>query len=452
MPAYSHPGVYVEEVPPLSRPIAGVGTSTAGFIGFIPIVAANAGPPDPKNPNPPPTGAAAPTLLIPTPVVGASKQVQAQSVTLPPIGVAKLYTSFAQFTRDYGELIGDPTAPAASLSPVTDVGIFNASTDAGKALSAWRNLAQAVFGFFNNGGTRCYVVNAGSVSNLQAALDRQFAGISEIAIVAAPGLTTYADQDKVVTHCNLMQDRVAVLDPQTIDANSSLTADTARGGVHNSDYAALYFPNIRVFDPTTQLLNQAGLATASADGGIFIGPSGHIAGVYARVDAARGAYKAPANEPLNGVMSLQYSVSPADQDGLNPAGINAIRVINGQILVWGARTLGSENGEFTYLSTRRYFNFLRKSLQEGTNFLVFEPNTPALWQRITRTVSDFLLGQWRDGGLFGDTPKQAFFVKCDADTNPPDQREQGIVVTMIGIAIVKPAEFVVFRIQQNAGG
>ena len=123
------------------------------------------------------------------------------------------------------------------------------------------------------------------------------------------------------------------------------------------------------------------------------------------------------------------------------------------IKIWGGRTLGGDNnGNFKYISTRRFFNFLSESIDEGTQFVVFEPNTPALWQRIKRSTGDFLLNQWRAGALFGETPEKAFFVKCDAETNPPDVRELGLVVTEIGVAIVKPAEFVIFRIQQTTGG
>jgi phage tail sheath protein FI len=208
----------------------------------------------------------------------------------------------------------------------------------------------------------------------------------------------------------------------------------------NNTYAALYFPWIVVFDPATKE-------------NVLVPPSGHVAGIYARVDTQRGVHKAPANEAVSGALGLQYNLSKSQQDGLNPQGINCIRNLNGNIYVWGARTLGGNaNGEFKYISTRRLMNFLRESIEEGTQFVVFEPNNPGLWQRIKRSVGDFLLGQWRAGALLGETPEKAFFVKCDAETNPPDVREAGQVVTEIGVAIVKPAEFVIFRIQQQTGG
>ena len=204
----------------------------------------------------------------------------------------------------------------------------------------------------------------------------------------------------------------------------------------SSDYAGYYFPWIQVFDP-------------GSNSNIYIPPSGHIAGVYARVDTQRGVFKAPGNEAILGAIGLKYSISKSKQAGLNPQGINCIRNLNGNILVWGARTLGGDaNGEFKYISTRRLFNFLRESIDEGTQWTVFEPNSPELWARIRRNVTAFLTTVWQSGALFGNTPEQAFYVKCDEENNPPNVRELGQVIIEIGVAVVKPAEFVIFRISQ----
>jgi phage tail sheath protein FI len=311
--------------------------------------------------------------------------------------------------------------------------------------NAYRQLQQAVYGFFNNGGTRCWVIRVAAATDLANVADdlTKFEPIDEIAIVAVPGATTKAQQDAIIDHCEKTLDRVAVLDGT--QNPGSLTVNAVKGGTpdnptKNSSFAALYFPWIKVIDPIT-----------SAN--ISQPPSGHLAGVYARVDATRGVHKAPANEFIMGAVDLDRRLSKSDQDGLNPDGTNIIRGFNGDIKIFGGRTLGGDaNGEFRYISSRRFFNFLRESIDEGTQFVVFEPNSPALWQRITRSVGDFLLNQWRVGALFGDTPKQAFFVKCDAETNPAEVREAGQVVTEIGVAIVKPAEFVIFRIQQITGG
>ena len=204
-------------------------------------------------------------------------------------------------------------------------------------------------------------------------------------------------------------------------------------------YAGLYFPWITVFDP---------VAGAPAQ----IAPSGHLAGIYANTDATRGVFKAPANVAVTGALDVATKVTQAQQDGLNPEGINVIRSFGGTVTVWGARTLADDNTtEFRYVSTRRYFNYLRESIIDGTRWVVFEPNSPSLWQRVIRNVGDFLLSEWRAGGLFGTTPQQAFYVRCDATTNPPAVRELGQLVTEVGVAIVKPAEFVIFRVEQITG-
>jgi phage tail sheath protein FI len=201
-----------------------------------------------------------------------------------------------------------------------------------------------------------------------------------------------------------------------------------------------------VFDLPTQLLIPDG------DGEKFVYPSGHMAGIYSRVDHERGVHKAPANEVVRGAMTVEHQISKNLQDGLNPFGINCIRYINNTIKPWGARTIGGDaNTDLKYINVRRTLIFLRKSIEEGTQWVVFEPNDYSLWAKIVRNISAFLTTVWRDGALFGRTPEEAFYVKCDAETNPPELRDQGKVITEIGVAIVKPAEFVIFRISQWAG-
>jgi phage tail sheath protein FI len=429
MPQYLSPGVYVEEVPPLSRPIAGVGTSTPGFIGVVPD-----------------------TIHVPArPLSSDTDAIKKQGykyvahAVSAPAKEPYQITSWTQYTKLFGDFIGDAAVdkdPATGITPAVDAG--------------QRRLAHAVFGFFNNGGSSCYVVRITSATDLDAAL-KIFATIDEITMVAAPGLTSATNYASLITHAELLTDRVAILDGPETDTKfdsgdfSGLQTVATGGGVGrpaNSTYAAFYFPWLQTFDPATSLLQ----TEAKGDGLVFVPPSGHIAGIYARSDATRGVYKAPANEPVRGVTDLRYALTRADQNSLNDDGVNLIRPLIGAIRVWGARTVGGDaNGEYRYISTRRYFNYLRESIDEGTQFVVFEPNTPALWERIKRTVGGFLLREWRDGALFGTTAEKAFYVKCDADTNPPEVREAGQVVTEIGVAIVKPAEFVIFRIQQMAG-
>jgi hypothetical protein len=278
-----------------------------------------------------------------------------------------------------------------------------------------------------------------------APLLTKFAALEDIAIVAFPAATSTVQQDALIGHCENLQSCTCILDGLENSGVGANTVAAIQGGTRNSDYAAMYFPWIQVFDAPTLLADPA------SNGLAYRAPSGHIAGVYARVDSTRGVHKAPANETILGAVNVEFRLTKADQKVLNPPGINVIRSFDGDINIFGARTLGGDANPNKYISTRRFLNFLRESIERGTQFVVFEPNNPALWKRIIRSVSDFLLGQWRDGALFGETAKQAFFVKCDEDTNPPDVREAGQVVTEIGVAIVKPAEFVIFRIQQITG-
>jgi hypothetical protein len=329
----------------------------------------------------------------------------------------------------------------------------------------------AVYGFFNNGGSRCYVVRAADVTGVVDAL-KSLATIDEIAIVAAPGRDDTVVRGAVTDHCGNTGGRFAILDgPARADDLTTLTklptpagtkpadsgtkpadsgtkpADSgtkpaptlaaASGGVMplKNDLAAWYFPWIKVYDPAT-------------DAPLAVPPSGHIAGIYARVDSQRGVHKAPANEPIMGALSVNQPVSKAQQEPLNQKGVNCIRVLNDSILVWGARTCGGDdNADLKYVNVRRTLLFLRKSIEQGTQWVVFEPNTPALWQKITRNVTAFLTNVWRSGALFGTTPQEAFYVKCDKDTND-GVTELGQVVTEIGVAIVRPAEFVIFHISQ----
>ena len=329
-------------------------------------------------------------------------------------------------------------APTSAANPAVDPG--------------QRNLAQAVYGFFNNGGSGCYVTRVAAEADVPHALNA-FAAIDDISMVAAPGLTSAADYTAIIAHCALLKDRVAILDAVQSDPKfatgdfTGLENPLPSPGLRpsNSDYASVYFPWLQVFDPGTQL------AQPNGNGLIYVPPSGHVAGIWARSDANRGVFKAPANEVVQGAVGLQWRLSDADQGSLNPAGVNLIRWRVGAIRVWGARTIGAHNGNFTYLSTRRYFNYLRKSIEEGTQWVVFEPNSTSLWKRIIRSVDEFLLNEWHSGALFGDTAKQAYFINCDENTNPPEVRDAGTVVTEIGVAIVKPAEFVVFQIQQTTG-
>jgi len=278
-----------------------------------------------------------------------------------------------------------------------------------------------------------------------------FEAIDEIAIIAAPGLAQTDDTGKntrtqLIGHAQVRtQNRFVIFDsPSVVESGNPAALDLTLLDPKNaatvlppfSDYAAYYFPWIQVFDPVS-------------NAPVYTPPSGHVAGIYARVDNQRGVHKAPANEPVIGALGLKYSISKAQQDGLNPPGVDCIRNLNGNITVWGARTLGGDaNADLKYINVRRTLLFIRKSIDEGTQWVVFEPNEPGLWQKITRNITAFLTNVWRSGALFGTTAQEAFYVRCDAETNPPELRDIGEVVTEIGVAIVRPAEFVIFRISQ----
>lgn len=303
------------------------------------------------------------------------------------------------------------------------------------------DLANAVYGFFNNGGTACWVLRIDGDAlpgDLAPALEA-FEAIDEIAIVAVPGATAAAQHDAIIAHCAKLQDRVAILDGARADDGAPAAAGD-REPDRDRSYAALYRPWIKIIDPVS------GRPEAFP-------PSGHIAGVFARSDARSGVFKAPANEALVGAVGLAEPLGPGAERAPGGAIANVLRPVNGEVRVWGARTLAAPSAtSFPYISNRRYFNFLREAIEEGTQFVVFEPNAPALWQRIRRAANAFLLDQWQLGALFGDTPDEAFFVKCDGETNPPEIRALGKVVTEIGVAMVRPAEFVILRLRQETGG
>jgi Bacteriophage tail sheath protein len=392
MASYLTPGVYVEEVSAGTRPIAAVGTSTAAFLGVAPAAGAH-------------------------------------------LNEARACNTWSEFLREF----------ARDAQRSTD-------------------LARAVFGFFMNGGGRCYVVNVGD-GNAIAGDARKRTGlcslepIDEVAIVAAPGYEGAVSYDALLTHCERMGDRVAILDApsdvkdiDTLKEVGTAAATEPPGGggpasagvrPRSSDggYGAFYFPWITLRDP----LDSGKIAAAP--------PSGHLAGIYARTDATRGVHKAPANEVVRGALGLTYRVTREEQGELNRAGVNCIRFFpDSGIRVWGARTLADEASEWRYINVRRLFNMIEESIGEGTRWTVFEPNDVTLWQSVTRDVTAFLTLLWRDGALVGASPAQAFFVKCDAETNPPEVIDAGRLVVEIGIAPVKPAEFIIFRIGQWAGG
>ncbi len=245
-------------------------------------------------------------------------------------------------------------------------------------------------------------------------------------------------QTALINHCEAQANRMAILDAppgMSVQQIKEWRSDVA---MYDSAFAVLYYPWIKVANP----------APTNGDDEILVPPGGHMAGLWARVDETRGVWKAPANEIVRGALDVELPITKAEQGLLNPIGINCIRPFGTRgIRVWGARTLSSDT-DWRYINVRRLFNMVEQAIMDGTQWVVFEPNDQRLWEGVKRTVSGFLRGLWRDGALFGASADQAFFVKCDAENNPPESIDEGKLIVEVGIAPVKPAEFVIFRISQ----
>lgn len=266
-------------------------------------------------------------------------------------------------------------------------------------------------------------------TGIQAFLDNDV-----VSIMAVPGVTDPNVQLMLVAHCENLGSRFAVLD---IPKDSRKVADViAHRDIFDSNYAALYHPWLTIFDP----LDKKNIA---------IPPSGSVLGIYARSDNTRGVHKAPANEVVRACVGLSCQFNKGEQDILNPKGVNLIRAFPGQgIRVWGARTATS-NPSWKYVNVRRLFIFIEESIKANTNWAVFEPNDEVLWVRVQRTISVFLTGLWRNGSLAGSSPEEAFFVNIGRNTMSQDDIDNGRLICVIGVAPVKPAEFVIFRISQK---
>jgi phage tail sheath protein FI len=267
--------------------------------------------------------------------------------------------------------------------------------------------------------------------------------IEEISIVAAPGSTFGLEADytaeaqtitrQLIAHCERMRYRVAVLDSG--DAQTLSNVRTFKAGI-DTTRAALYYPWVRVFDPLTEQE-------------IHLPPSGFVSGIYARNDVDRGVHKAPANEVVRLATGFELLLNKAQQDVLNPEGINCLRYFEGRgFRVWGARTASSDP-EWKYLNVRRYFVYLERSIEKGTQWAVFENNGPVLWSNVRSTVEDFLLNEFSNNRLLGSKPDEAFFVRCDRTTMTQNDLDNGRLVCLIGVAPLRPAEFVIFRIGQK---
>ena len=501
MPQYLSPGVYVEEVPSGSMPIEGVGTAVAAFVGL-----------SEKGPFNEPTlvtnwtqftnnfgsflegtylaqsvygffqngGGKAYIVRIGQPSGGAQPKARAElaggQASLPGVRVQAQAegaggNGLSVEVADASEPAEDTFKLIVKRGATVEETWDNLSTKKGKTNVATQVNAQSKLiqieetkggevarpsnGSYNlAGGAVGAPVSVDAADYVGDSAKRTgFGGleaVDPITMVACPDLMALyernmidldgvqAVQTAMMNHCELMGDRVAILDtPPGMNAQQvrEWRQDKAR---YDSKYATLYWPWIKVLDPLTGR-------------NISVPPSGHLAGLWSRNDDERGVHKAPANEVIRGALGLELVMTKGENDLLNPLGVNCIRAFPGRgIRVWGARTLSSDP-EWRYLNVRRLFNFVEESIFEGTQWVVFEPNDQLLWARVTRTISSFLFNVWNSGALFGATADQAFYVKCDEETNPPELRDVGQLVVEVGIAPVKPAEFVIFRISQFSG-
>jgi hypothetical protein len=288
-------------------------------------------------------------------------------------------------------------------------------------------------------------VGAETTAGTYAAGLALLSGLEDVSIVAAPGSSAYAEaqaiQNALIGHAERRRAyRIAVLDSPPNQTPGDMR--TARGRI-DTRYGALYYPWVIVANP----LARPGRDDIPKE--ISLPPSGFVAGIYARNDTQRGVYKAPANEVVTGALRFESDINFAQQELLNPIGVNCLRYLSGRgYRLWGAR-LASSDPEWKYVSDRRYFNYLESSIDRGTQWAVFEPNGERLWANIRQTIADYLYNEWRGGALLGTTAEDAFFVRCDRTTMTQNDLDNGRLICLIGVAIIKPAEFVIFRIGQK---
>ncbi|MFD4274550.1 phage tail sheath family protein [Streptomyces cyaneofuscatus] len=505
MPSYLTPGVYVEEVQSGARPIEGVGTAVAAFVGFAetgpfhqPTLVTNwdqyvqtfgtftadtylthavygffangggaayivriGGPAQGAS------GATAPGAVgqAPAPVALGGFLVAAKSGTgadlsveiADPEGENPPEDRFKLLVRQAGKVVETYDVSTRKnvkgylVTQARDSKLVQVTEQPGTAQSRPEKQTVALAPAPASGTPGSGVARLDASEYVgDAAARTGFGGlesIDEITMVAVPDLMSAFQRGEidaegvktvqlaVISHCEQMGDRVAVLDtPPGMNAQQVRNWRNDEAG-YDSRYATLYYPWVKVFDP-------------AAGRNSLVPPSGHVAGVWARSDGERGVHKAPANEVIRGAVDLEIRLSKGEQDLLNPIGVNCVRAFPGRgIRIWGARTLSSDPA-WRYLNVRRLFNYLEESILIGTQWVVFEPNDDRLWSSIRRNVTAFLTEEWRRGALFGRTAEEAFYVRCDRSNNPQESIDLGQVVCEIGVAPVKPAEFVVFRLAQ----
>ncbi|WP_433517390.1 phage tail sheath family protein [Nonomuraea sp. CA-143628] len=434
------PGVFVTERSSGVRMIVGAGTSTPAFLGYTEAPRNDA---EERSTSP----------------FDASERV-----------VPQLIHGWQEFADRYSITESGNELAALLEKQSNDQNLTAAELKRIQVLQRCFTLAEAIYGFFANGGTSCYVV--GFLTPDRAVTDEALAGdtdqrtglggletIPNVTMVAVPSLwdmTVDATEsatppqpdlptgkeliDKVLAHCTKQRNRVALVDAppdQSVDTLEQFVDTLASPDTDEAAFTALYYPWVKV----------AGVDGVSRT----VPPSGHLAGVWARTDAERGVFKAPANQSLRGVLEFPTALTDEQHGDLNAKGVNCLRAFPDRgLLVWGARTRSSSR-DWRYLNVRRLVSFLSDSIQQSTIWAMFEPNDDQLWATLRHAVTSFLTDQWRLGALVGRTPEEAFYVICDSTNNTPSTIDTGQVVCDIGIAPVRPAEFVQFTITQLAG-
>ena len=399
--------------------------------------------------------------------------------SVPPVAVTNkaeffrwLQSFFAQYlieTKPVEELVGqtfddmDEAADAVFEALASDEDL-QGQFRAWLSLPSVFNFVASVNGFFDNGGGKAYVYMMG-VQNLECSIRENqadklglyaFDDVDDMAIMAAPG-TTDAQQKEMLELCEVRKDRFAVLDGPMVSAGDMDFPASDKG------YGAIYVPWYKITKPSWFVGDQDHLAIKgpmrrklqkTTANEVYVPPSGHMAGLYARVDGERGVHKAPANELVLGITGLTQNINRIEQGQYNDRGINVIRNFKDRgIRCWGARTLATKSDpSWKYINVRRLFIMVEQSIMLGSQWSVFEPNDQTLWKKLTRDVRAYLMRVWRSGALFGTTPEDAFYVKCDEESNPRYLIDAGQVNVQVGICPVKPAEFVVFSIGQWDGG
>jgi len=382
-----------------------------------------------------------------------------------------LQSYFAQYlveTHSITELVGRDIASADEAADA----VFEALNSDDNLKTKFReflsqpsvfNFVAGVNGFYDNGGAKCYVYLMGSKELDGSIRENQadklglyaFDDCDDMSLHVAPGLS-FSQQREMLEHCEIRKDRFAILDGPIVSTGDMDVQASNKG------YGASYVPWVRVTKPSwflgEQNMNVTGPLRRKLLKGekneMYVPPSGHICGLFARVDSERGVHKAPANEILMGITGLSQNINAIEQGQYNDRGINVIRIFKDRgIRVWGARTLATKSDpSWKYINVRRLFIMVEQSILGGVQWAVFEPNDHTLWKKLSRDVRAYLMRVWRSGALFGMTPEEAFYVKCDSETNPRYLIDAGQVNVQVGLCPVKPAEFVVFSIGQWDGG